>query len=88
MNQFAYKGVYPSIISMKKRGNTSCTPLKQVNQHIDAKTQGCEECLKMGSSWVHLRLCFTCSHVGCRDDSINKHGTKHFHATNHPIISA
>jgi hypothetical protein len=47
---------------------------------------GCEECLKMGSRWVHLRLCRTCGHVGCCDDSPNRHATKHFHATRHPII--
>ena len=38
--------------------------------------------------WVHLRLCRTCGHVGCCDDSKNKHATKHFHATRHAIISS
>ena len=47
---------------------------------------GCEECLKTGSPWVHLRLCRTCGHVGCCDDSPNRHATAHFHATQHPII--
>jgi hypothetical protein len=47
---------------------------------------GCEECLKIGSPWVHLRLCRTCGHVGCCDDSPNRHATKHFHATSHPIV--
>jgi hypothetical protein len=47
---------------------------------------GCEECLKTGSMWVHLRLCRTCGHVGCCDDSPNRHATQHFHATQHPII--
>ena len=47
---------------------------------------GCEECLKTGDIWVHLRICRTCGHVGCCDDSPNKHATKHFHATRHPII--
>jgi hypothetical protein len=46
---------------------------------------GCEECLKIGSPWVHLRLCRTCGHVCC-DDSPNPHATKHFHAAGHPII--
>ena len=40
----------------------------------------------MGSAWVHLRLCRTCGHVGCCDSSPNRHATKHFHATGHPII--
>ena len=35
----------------------------------------------MGDTWVHLRLCLTCGHVGCCDSSKNKHATKHFHAT-------
>ena len=47
---------------------------------------GCEECLKIGSGWLHLRLCRMCGHVGCCDDSPNRHATKHFHATRHPII--
>jgi hypothetical protein len=47
---------------------------------------GCEECLKTHSRWVHLRLCRTCGHVGCCDSSPNRHATKHFHATRHPIV--
>ena len=47
---------------------------------------GCEECLKTGDVWVHLRLCRTCGHVGCCDEFPNRHATKHFHATGHPII--
>src|SRR5258708_1991086 len=49
-------------------------------------TKGCEECLKMGDTWVHLRLCMECGHVGCCDSSKNKHATKHFHRTKHPIM--
>ena len=48
--------------------------------------QGCQECLRLGTPWVHLRLCLTCGHVGCCDDSKNKHATKHYHATKHPVI--
>jgi uncharacterized UBP type Zn finger protein len=47
---------------------------------------GCEECLAIGSRWVHLRLCLTCAHVGCCDNSPNRHATAHFHATEHPLI--
>ena len=60
--------------------------------HIDAirdvipSALGCEECLKIGSPWVHLRLCRTCGHVGCCDDSPNRHATMHFHKSRHPII--
>ena len=70
-------------ISVKRKDSH----LQQVNQNVKAKTpNGCEECLKKGSSWVHLRLCLTCGHVGCCDSSPNKHGTKHFKASKHPII--
>ena len=48
-------------------------------------TQGCEECLRDGDRWVHLRVCMECGHVGCCDSSPNKHATKHFHATGHPV---
>lgn len=49
---------------------------------------GCEDCLKIGDTWVHLRICMTCGHVGCCDNSKNKHATKHFHSTQHPIIKS
>ncbi|HET9995498.1 MAG TPA: UBP-type zinc finger domain-containing protein [Candidatus Acidoferrum sp.] len=62
-----------------------CTHLDQIRR-VKPKTKGCEECLKMGDDWVHLRLCLSCGHVGCCDDSKNKHAAKHFHATKHAII--
>jgi uncharacterized UBP type Zn finger protein len=46
----------------------------------------CDECIKTHDTWVHLRLCLTCGHVGCCDSSKNTHATKHFHATKHPMI--
>lgn len=52
--------------------------------HPDA--QGCSECLAMGDVWVHLRLCLTCGHVGCCDQSPNRHASRHAHATHHPVI--
>ena len=63
-------------------------------EHVDEikavtpSASGCEDCLKIGSWWVHLRLCEICGHVGCCDNSPNKHATKHFHATAHPIIKS
>jgi uncharacterized UBP type Zn finger protein len=65
---------------------TECDHLKSVNPDIQGNTGGCEECEKIGSDWVHLRLCLTCGHVGCCDNSKNKHGTKHFESTKHPMI--
>lgn len=55
---------------------------------VHASGDGCEECLKTGDTWVHLRLCLECGHVGCCDYSKNKHATKHYHATRHPIITS
>ena len=48
--------------------------------------EGCEECLRDGTRWVHLRLCLTCGHVGCCDSSTEQHATAHFHQTGHPVI--
>ncbi|MCK6577688.1 MAG: UBP-type zinc finger domain-containing protein [Anaerolineae bacterium] len=50
------------------------------------RTVGCEECLKSGDTWVHLRVCLECGHVGCCNSSKNKHATKHFHETGHAMI--
>lgn len=66
--------------------NTSCAHRGTINRHVHPSAPGCEECLAIGDSWVHLRLCMECGHVGCCDDSKNRHATKHFHATHHPII--
>jgi uncharacterized UBP type Zn finger protein len=49
-------------------------------------SRGCEECLAMGDTWVHLRLCVHCGHVGCCDDSRNKHATRHHESTGHAVI--
>jgi uncharacterized UBP type Zn finger protein len=63
-----------------------CTHLEEVRAVEPRTPEGCEECLKSGGWWMHLRLCLTCGHVGCCDDSPNKHATRHFHETAHPII--
>jgi uncharacterized UBP type Zn finger protein len=67
--------------------NRTCSHQSQI-QDVTPSAQGCEECLKTGDRWVHLRMCLTCGHVGCCDASKNKHATKHFHATGHPIIKS
>lgn len=64
-----------------------CTHLDTIRQ-VKPSGSGCEECLEMGDTWVHLRLCLECGHVGCCDSSKNKHATKHFHKTHHPIIQS
>jgi uncharacterized UBP type Zn finger protein len=62
-----------------------CTHTDQIRP-VKPNTNGCEECLKSGDTWVHLRLCLICGHVGCCDSSMNRHATKHFHHTKHPIM--
>lgn len=62
-----------------------CTHLDHIHK-VKPSAAGCEECLATGDSWVHLRECLECGHVGCCDDSKNKHATKHFHKRQHPII--
>ncbi len=63
----------------------NCTHLDQIKIESTHKHQ-CEECVTLGDSWLHLRLCLICGQVGCCDSSKNKHATKHFHATSHPLI--
>jgi len=65
----------------------SCTHTGEIKKNVSPRTpDGCEECLASGDEWVHLRLCLSCGHVGCCDSSKNKHATKHFHRSKHPIM--
>jgi hypothetical protein len=50
--------------------------------------EGCEECMRTGMSWVHLRLCLTCGHVGCCDSSPNRHASRHAHHKSHPVMAS
>jgi uncharacterized UBP type Zn finger protein len=65
-----------------------------VCSHLDsiivsgANSTGCEDCLRIGGQWVHLRRCTSCGHVGCCDSSPNKHATAHNAATGHPLIQS
>jgi CPA1 family monovalent cation:H+ antiporter len=64
-----------------------CEHLRDAPRVVTARTpQGCEECLRDGTTWVHLRLCLTCGHVGCCDSSVGRHATGHFHETQHPVM--
>jgi uncharacterized UBP type Zn finger protein len=62
-----------------------CLHLSQVKEVVPS-SDGCEDCLKIGDSWVNLRLCLTCGKVGCCDNSKNKHASGHFHDSGHPMI--
>jgi uncharacterized UBP type Zn finger protein len=65
----------------------TCAHMEQI-QNVTPSAQGCEDCLKIGGHWVNLRICLTCGHVGCCDSSPNKHATKHYHTTGHPVIQS
>lgn len=55
---------------------------------VDPSGDGCRECLAMGSTWVHLRLCLECGHVGCCDSSPNRHAREHWRTYRHPLIQS
>jgi uncharacterized UBP type Zn finger protein len=67
---------------------TVCTHIAGHLKKVKPRTKGCEECLKMGDTWVHLRMCLECGHVGCCDSSKNRHAREHFHETKHPLIQS
>ena len=61
--------------------------LKEIRK-VTPSADGCEDCLKIGATWVHLRLCLSCGRVGCCDSSPNRHASKHFQKSKHPIIQS
>jgi hypothetical protein len=63
-----------------------CTHLDQIKVTPPAEVAGCEDCLRIGSQWVHLRVCLTCGHVGCCDSSPNKHASAHAAEAAHAIV--
>lgn len=64
-----------------------CAHLGMLPGEISTRvTAGCRDCLREGGDWVHLRECAVCGHVGCCDDSPNRHATAHHQATGHPLI--
>ena len=67
--------------------NNKCTHLGEMKV-VQPSANGCEDCLRIGDKWVHLRLCVECGHVGCCDSSKNKHATKHFHTSHHAIVKS
>ena len=65
----------------------TCTHLDHVHvTQLPAAVAGCVDCLATGGVWLHLRICLECGHVGCCDDSPNRHATAHASGTGHPII--
>ncbi|MGO4327570.1 UBP-type zinc finger domain-containing protein [Cupriavidus sp. 2TAF22] len=65
---------------------TTVCPHLALSHSVTPSSNGCEECLRSGDEWVHLRICLCCGHVGCCDDSPNQHASRHFLATQHPVV--
>jgi Zn-finger in ubiquitin-hydrolases and other protein len=65
-----------------------CTHIRAVATIKQPQQRECEECVKMGGDWVHLRTCQECGRTHCCDSSPNRHATRHAHATRHPVIAS
>lgn len=65
----------------------SCSHLETI-AHLEGRPESpvCPDCVAIGGRWVHLRRCTQCGHVGCCDDSPNRHATAHHDASGHPVI--
>jgi hypothetical protein len=68
--------------------SVSVDPHLAAVRHVHPSSTGCEECLRLGTPWVHLRLCLTCGHVGCCDSSPMRHARMHAHTVAHPIVQS
>ena len=66
---------------------TKCSHLDQIKD-VKPEVNICKDCIKLGDTWVHLRICKICGYVGCCDNSKNKHASQHYHSTKHPIIQS
>lgn len=66
----------------------TCSHLETIIPAPPPGTSGCAECLQIGSTWVHLRLCLTCGHIGCCDSSPQRHATRHFRTLGHPVVAS
>jgi len=67
--------------------DSPCTHLDTITDAAPS-SNGCEDCLRIGGHWMHLRRCTSCGHVGCCDSSPNRHATAHFRETGHPIVQS
>jgi ubiquitin-hydrolase Zn-finger-containing protein len=69
-------------------GNGVCQHIEGIDQVRAAKRRECEECVKIGSGWVHLRTCQSCGATLCCDSSPNRHATRHARGTGHPVVAS
>lgn len=67
---------------------TQCSHVADHAKKVKPRSKGCEECLKTGQTWVHLRMCLECGHVGCCDSSPGQHARAHFRDAEHPLIQS
>ncbi len=65
----------------------ACDHLSEVRPPVEPNTPGqCEDCLREGTAWVHLRMCVSCGHIGCCDSSPQRHASTHHEVTAHPVM--
>lgn len=86
----ALAGIDARAVAVAPRGAGAAFICEHLGQlvAVSPRSAGCEECLRTGATWIHLRLCLACGHVGCCDASANQHATRHFRATGHPIVQS
>jgi uncharacterized UBP type Zn finger protein len=83
----AYPGAEAATHYARWTGMTTCTHLDQITVlELPESVAGCEDCLREGGVWLHLRICLSCGHVGCCDDSPHRHATAHAQSAAHPLI--
>ncbi len=75
------------VVELAAAADAGCGHLDQIHR-VTPSARGCEDCLRTGDRWVHLRICMTCGHVGCCDSSPNKHATAHHRTVGHPIVKS
>ena len=67
----------------------TCVHLTTHREPVEAdSTEGCSDCLREGTRWVHLRECLDCGHVGCCDSSPRRHASAHFRSSGHPVAQS
>jgi len=73
------------LVIQDRQDRNGCGHLDTI-QPVYPSAKGCEDCLRIGGRWVHLRLCMICGHVGCCDSSPNRHASRHYSETTHPVM--
>jgi len=67
---------------------SACAHIEEIQSVVPARQHACEECVKTGSKWLHLRTCQTCGATLCCDSSPNRHASHHARASGHPVIAS